>query len=133
MRTIQSRLGNKIEISDGEDDATTAVTITLKNGATKLALTQDGVTVDANKKTLSLVSGDGSIEIDDSGNITIKGKKVTIDGGTGDVEISGNNVKINGKAGITIAAKGPLKAEGAMANLESKGITTVKGSMVKIN
>ena len=133
MRTIQTRLGHKIEMQDGTSDDKKAVTITLADGATKLNLAQDKVELEANSKPLTIKSGDASIEFDASGNITITGKKITLDAGTGDVAMSGNNVKADAKAGITLAAKGPFKAEGAMANLESKGITTVKGSMVKIN
>ena len=73
------------------------------------------------------------VEIDGSGNITITGKKVTIDGGTGDVEIKGMNIKLTASSQMALKATGPFKAEGALANLESSGITTVKGSMVKIN
>ena len=79
-------------------------------------------------------SGSNKVEIDGSGNITLKGAKITLDAGsTGDVELKGANVKITAQAQVGIKATGPFKAEGAMANLESQGITTVKGSMVKIN
>jgi len=135
MRTIQSRLGHKIEISDGEDDGTKSITITLADKKTKLTMTHEKVEVEsASGKPITMKSGSNKVEIDGSGNITLKGAKITLDAGsTGDVELKGANVKITAQAQVGIKATGPFKAEGAMANLESQGITTVKGSMVKIN
>lgn len=134
MRTIKSRLGHKIEISDGEDDATKSIAITLADGSTKLLMAHDKVELQsASGKPLTVKSGSNKVEIDANGGITVKGTKVTIDGGTGDVEIKGMNVKITAQAGVNIKATAQLKAEGALANLESSGITVVKGSMVKIN
>jgi uncharacterized protein involved in type VI secretion and phage assembly len=134
MRTIQTRLGHKIELQDGDGDDTKSVTITLADDKTKLTMAQDRVEVEsASGKPITMKSGDSKVEIDGSGNITIKGKKVTIDGGTGDVEIKGMNIKLTASSQMALKATGPFKAEGALANLESSGITTVKGSMVKIN
>lgn len=134
MRTIQTRLGHKIELSDGEDDGTKSVTITLADEKTKLTMAQDKVELEsASGKPVTMKSGENKVEIDASGNITIKGKKVTIDGGTGDVEIKGMNIKLTASSQMALKANGPFKAEGALANLESSGITTVKGSLVKIN
>jgi uncharacterized protein involved in type VI secretion and phage assembly len=134
MRTIQSRLGHKIEISDGEDDGTKSVTITLADAKTKLTMAQDKVEVEsASGKPITMKSGSNMVEIDGSGNITVKGAKVTLDAGTGDVELKGMNIKLTAQGQIGIKATGPFKAEGALANLESSGITVVKGSLVKIN
>jgi hypothetical protein len=133
MRTIQTRLGHKIEMQDGDSDDKKNVTITLADGKTTLNLASDKVELTANSKPLTIKSGSGSIAIDASGNITMKGAKVTIDGGTGDVEIKGMNIKLTASGQMGLKSTGPFKAEGALANLESSGITTVKGSMVKIN
>ncbi len=134
MRTIQSRLGHKIEISDGESDDKKSVTITLADAKTKLTLAHDKVEVEsASGKPLTLKTGSHKIEIDGSGNITLKGAKITLDAGTGDVELKGMNIKLTASGQMGLKASGPFKAEGALANLESSGITTVKGSMVKIN
>lgn len=134
MRTIKSRLGHKIEISDGTDDATKSITITLADAKTKLTMAHDKVEVEsASGKPITMKSGANMVEIDASGNISIKGKKITLDAGTGDVELKGMNVKLTAQGQIGIKATGPFKAEGALANLESSGITTVKGSLVKIN
>ena len=134
MRTITSRQGHKIEISDGDGDGTKSVSITLADTKTKLTMAQDRVELEsASGKPITMKSGSHMVEIDGSGNITIKGAKVTIDAGAGDIELKGTNIKLTAQAQIGIKATGPFKAEGAMANLEASGIATVKGSMVKIN
>jgi hypothetical protein len=72
--------------------------------------------------------------IDDSGNITIKGQKITLDGAQGvEIKSSGGDVKASG-LNVTMAAQANFKASGnAGANLESSAMAVVKGSMVKIN
>jgi phage protein D len=131
-RIIKTRLGHTIELMDGDDDAKKAVVITLADAKTKLNLAQDKIELEANSKPLTIKSGNASIAFDASGNITIKGQKVTIEATT-DVAIKGVNVKADASAQMGLKAGGPFKAEGALANLESSGITTVKGSLVKIN
>jgi uncharacterized protein involved in type VI secretion and phage assembly len=134
MRTIQTKQGHKIELSDGDDDGTKSVTITHGDKKTTLLLAQDKISITAaDGKPITMKSGSNMVEIDANGGITLKGTKVTIDAGTGDVSITGNNVKIEGKTGVAIKGTGTFKAEGGMANLESTGILTVKGSLVKIN
>jgi len=133
MRTITSRLGHKIEISDGESDDKKSVTITLADGKTTLNLAHDKVDLEANSKPLTIKSGQASIAFDANGGITIKGQKVTIEAQT-DMAIKGTNVKVNGNANVEIAANAQFKASGnAGANLETSAIAIVKGSMVKIN
>jgi hypothetical protein len=133
MRTIKSRLGHVIEISDGDDDAKKSVTIKLADGATQLVLAHDKVELIANSKPLSIKSGQASIAFDANGGITIKGQKVTIEAQT-DLAAKGTNVKINGNANVEIAANAQFKASGnAGANLESSAVAIVKGSLVKIN
>lgn len=132
MRTLQTKQGHKIELQDGDDDAKKAITITLADKKTKLNLAQDKIELEANSKPLTIKSGNASIEFDAQGNVTIKGQKVTIEAKM-DLALNGMNVKAEAKAQMGLKATGPFKAEGALANLESQGITTVKGSMVKIN
>jgi phage protein D len=131
-RIIKTRLGHVIEMKDGESDSDKAVVITLADKKTTLNLAQDKVELVANQKPLTIKSGQGSIEFDAQGNITIKGQKVTIQAQM-DLALNGLNVKAEAKAQMGLKATGPFKAEGALANLESQGITTVKGSLVKIN
>lgn len=133
MRTIQSRKGHKIEIQDGDGDDKMAVTITLKDGKTRLHLAQDKVEIEANSKPLTIKSGQASIAFDANGGITIKGQKVTIEAQT-DLALNGTNVKVAGKANVELKANAQFKASGnAGANLETSAIAVVKGSMVKIN
>jgi len=134
MHTMQTKAGHKIEMSDGDSDPKKFVAITCADKKTKINLAHDKIEIEANSKPVTIKSGNASIEFDASGNVTIKGQKVTIEGKTGvDIKASGGNVKAEG-VGITMSAKAMFKAEGkAGANLETSAMAVVKGSMVKIN
>jgi uncharacterized protein involved in type VI secretion and phage assembly len=132
MHTMKTKAGHKIEMSDGDSDPKKFVAITCADEKTKINLAHDKIEIEANSKPLTIKSGQASIAFDASGNITITGQKVTIEAKM-DLTLNGLNVKAEAKAQMGLKATGPFKAEGAMANLESQGITTVKGSMVKIN
>ena len=75
-----------------------------------------------------------NIVIEASSNITLKV-------GQSSIAIDNSGVKVKNASGtvaldaMKIEAKGSVsaKVEGGMAELSAKGITTVKGSMVKIN
>lgn len=132
VRRLKTTAGHVIELS--EDGDKEFVQILLKDGTTTLLLNKEKVELTSNKKPLKLTDGDAVVELNGSGNISVKGKKVSIDGGTGDVEIKGTNVKITAQANVQISASAQFKAEGkAGANLETTAIAVVKGSMVKIN
>ena len=134
LRTIKSKLGHAIELSDGDGDDTKSVTITLADGTTKLRLGHDGGTLEvADGKPFVLKAGSHKIEIDANGGITLKGQKITLDAAT-DLELKGTNIKITGSANVEMKANANVKISGtAGANLESSAIAVVKGTMVKIN
>jgi uncharacterized protein involved in type VI secretion and phage assembly len=134
-RQIKSKGGHVLEFGDGTDDATKHVRMELSGGNHKLRLGQDKFDLELpSGKPILIKAGDKQIEIDGSGNITIKGAKITLDAGQGDVEIKGMNVKITAQTNVDIKANAQanVKATGP-ATVESSAIMTVKGSMVKIN
>ncbi len=126
-----SRLGHKIEMSDGTSDDAKSVAIDLADGQTKLYLGQDQVTLDAPTKIT--VTGQDDIEITTSSKgVTITAASITLKA-TQDLSLEGANVTIKGSAGVTIdGGKTDVKASG-MLNVQAGGIAAVKGSMVKLN
>lgn len=100
-----------IEIKDGKDKNT--ITIDAKNS--KISIKSE--------KALSLESK--TIELKASDSVSIEGNSVTITGK--------NNVTVEGKS--KLAANGTqveIKAKGTL-DVQSSGIATIKGSIVKIN
>ena len=105
------------------DTETPVLTMDMKN---------DAVTLSAGKK-IRIECGGASLEIDSSGNITIKAK--------GKLEMSGQEISLNAQSKLT--AKGQqVDISGGMTTkiaaqtqlqMTSSGITEVKGSMIKLN
>ncbi len=125
----------------------TGMTVTMLESASEERLE---ISTNGGKQQIALVQkGDAAIEITSEGPLTVKAKKdVTVSTGTGDVSISGQKVSIDAKsdlvlggASVKVSAKGAAELSGASAKvagqasaeLSASGVTTVKGSMVKIN
>jgi type VI secretion system secreted protein VgrG len=76
------------------------------------------------KSEITLKTGSASITMKKSGEITIKGTKIKIEG----------SAKIEEKsANISSEASAKNVVKGAMVNVEASAINTIKGSLVKIN
>lgn len=144
--TVTMPSGTVVEIDDKaqkidvhDKDKKNQLLMNLKDGA---------VTLKAAKK-LTLTAGKAKIELSENGNIDEKGDgkltekfKNVATNATSSVEIKGSSggVKLNG-ASIEGKANGQLKLQGAMAAIKSSGmmevsasgITTVKGSLLKLN
>lgn len=88
-------------------------------------LLKSGASITLNAENeIVLKTGAASITLKKSGEITIKGTKITIDGSA---SIKEKAPKIDSEA----SAKNTVK--GAMVNVEASAINTIKGSLVKIN
>lgn len=142
VKTIRTKGGNEIRMTDESGKA--SVTIKTKDGLT--------ITIADEQKKLSLSDKDGKnkIEIDGKSNsmslITDKTFSVKV-GNKEALKITGSEVKITANQ-VTIKANntlkedagqlklsgktGELKASGEL-KLTSSGITTVKGSLLKLN
>lgn len=144
--TVSMPSGAKIELDDKEQK----ISIQDKEGKNSLifALKDGAITIQAEKK-LTLVTGDAKIELTRDGNITEEGKAkltekfqnvdtaadaaVKIKGSSSGVTLSGSKVEAKADGELTLqGAKGTLKSSG-MLEVSSSGITTVKGSMLKLN
>ena len=132
-RRLTSRTGHVVEVSDGETPDKAHVLLSLKEGLPKLRLGKDRVDVEAAAgKPLLIKAGQGSIEINAQGEITIKGTKVTIEA-VGNLAMKGAATVVEGTAKLD--AKAPLvnvQAQGK-GTIDGGGMLEVKGGLVKIN
>lgn len=133
-RRITSRLGHVIELADGTDPANQHIQLQLSTTTHKVRLGADKLELEvASGKPISIKAGSASFEIDASGNVAIKGNKVSIEAQT-ELALSGNS-----KAGLT--SQGQLAVQGSMVSVKGQGTTsveasgplTLKGAMVAIN
>ncbi|MZI92919.1 type VI secretion system tip protein VgrG [Vibrio sp. CAIM 722] len=109
--TLETPEGNSIVMSDTDK----SITLTDQN-SNSISMGESGITIKSSKDVT--ISADSAISTESSSGTTIKA--------TGDVKISGANVSAEAKTGLTV--KGNSTAE-----VSCSGITTIKGSMVKIN
>ncbi|HWL41333.1 MAG TPA: VgrG-related protein [Ilumatobacter sp.] len=92
----------------------------------------DKTEIIAQNKSIELKSGQASIKITDQGDIEIKGNNIKIEA-TQNLTVDG--LQIAAKAKTSLKAEGSASLElkgGASAKLEASGITEIKGSLVKI-
>lgn len=127
---VQSAGGLSAELNDGKK------TVTVKGKEDEPVFCLDMEKNEARLavgKKLTIQCGGASIEIDSSGGISIQAK--------GDLKLSAQNITLNAKSKLTAKAQqveigGVLqtKVEGkSQMEVSSSGITTVKGSMIKLN
>ncbi|PYF99181.1 Uncharacterized conserved protein, implicated in type VI secretion and phage assembly [Georgenia satyanarayanai] len=139
-RALTSRSGMVVEfLEDGQQDA---LTVSTNNGAQHLTLTQTG------QKGVILVS-QGPLEVTAEQDVTVTGKRnVSVTTSTGDLSLKAMNVTIEASAKLALKAAqlsaeaqasaaltgATVKVDGTgTAELASSGVTTVRGSLVKIN
>lgn len=140
-RAFVSRTGMAIEMVEGQSQAT--LTVSNVKGDQRITLTQSGdkgieivsqgpLTVTA-KKDIKVSTSGGSIEVvSSSGDLTLKGTKVTIDAKS-DVQVNGANVKLAAKAQAELSGAMVKVAGQGQAELSASGPTTISGAIVKIN
>jgi uncharacterized protein involved in type VI secretion and phage assembly len=114
---------------------------------------------DPSKKGILLSTGDGKLllrmdasgqvlELECSGEVKVTGKGVKIDAGSGNLELSGAQVKVTGQqkvevsaSNVKVAGQAGVEVEGATvkvagtgtAELSASGAVTVRGGVVRIN
>lgn len=137
-RSLISRLGYRMDISDGDQPARQHVRLSLEKGdAHMFRLGKDKVqiTVPDGVPVEIKAGAKASFVIDDEGNVTIKGQKVTIEAqgelaiksasGAVSVAAAAGDLKLDG---MQFALKGSAKGE-----VNGGGTLAVKGGMVQIN
>ncbi|MCL2781295.1 MAG: phage baseplate assembly protein V [Actinomycetia bacterium] len=131
-RQVASVAGHIIEF--GEDTSDTSkehIKFVVASGQT-LRLGADKVTLDTGGKPFELTAGSGTIKIDDQGNITISGAKVSIEG---QQQLDLKAPQLSGKADQTLSLEGSAQAtlKGAQAEVNGSATLAIKGGMVQIN
>lgn len=115
IKLFRTRGGSEILIDD--KSGSEKLTITTKDGKNSIVLDVSGPT----------------IAIESQGDISLKGKNLSLES---DMEIklkAGTNLKIEAGANLETKASAQYKAEGAMMNLKGQSIVEVKGAMIKLN
>jgi phage protein D/phage baseplate assembly protein gpV len=131
---MKSPSGHTISFRDGDSPDKKNVEIALSDTTIKLHIGEDKVELFAKSgKPLQLKSGNASITLTASGDVQIKGNKVSITAETNAEVKGGANAEI--KAGAALTLKGGAKAElaGPMVDVKGDGVTQIKGGIVKIN
>lgn len=128
-----SRNGHRIVLADKHSQGE-QILVELQDKKASITLTKDqGIVVTAKDQQIRLNNEKSSITLADNGDITIKGAKITLEG-TGDISVEGANVTVKGRSNVNLEATSALAAKGSgQVGIESSGVTSVKGSMVKVN
>jgi phage gp45-like len=94
---------------------------------------KEKIDVEAKGIPVKVFNDKGSIEITKDGNITIKGKTITLDAQT-DIILKSKDLKSDTKVHTTVTAGGEVKISGRLGGTLDGGLTTkIKGAMVNIN
>lgn len=124
-RAFTSRTGMVVEFL--EDGQQASLTVSTNDGAQHLTLTQSG------QKGITLVS-EGALQLTAERDVTVTARgNVSVGTDTGKVSLKGNSVAIEATTSLDLKGTA-VKIQGqASSELSASGITTVRGSMVKIN
>ncbi|MEO9326037.1 VgrG-related protein [Nocardioides sp. C4-1] len=116
-RGFVSRTGMVVELT--EKPGAEQVVLSSNGGAQKIVLTQ---------------TADKGIEIVSEGPLSVTAKSnVDLSTGTGDVSVKGTNLKIEASGSLELKGTTVKLSATGTAELSATGVTTVKGSIVKIN
>lgn len=138
QRSLISRKGYRMQIVDGESNSEDGVTVALTDGSDhmlRLGKDRMQVTLPAGIPLEVKVGQSAGIEIDDQGNVTIRGNKITLASDT-DVVVGAKAGKVEASApagqvalsGTTFAVKATASGE-----INGGGTLTAKGGTVMIN
>jgi len=137
-RQFTSRAGHTLEFSDGPDGAKAGdkaryVEIKLGDGKTVLRVGEDGITIQAAPDMPIAIKGaKASLTITGAGDIQLAGQNLKIDM-KGDAKVKAKSVELKGMTGMKVDGGTDLQLKGAQAKVEGAGMLTLKGGMVKIN
>jgi phage baseplate assembly protein gpV len=132
-RRITSRLGHVIELGDGLEPTTQHVLLKTADGATIVRVGADRVDVKTTAGTpIAVQSGDAKFEIDEAGDITISGNRVSIKAQT-ELALEGLTFSAKGTTQASVEAEIVNVKGNATANVSAAGQLALKGAMVMIN
>ena len=142
LKGIQTVGGNKITLHDkaGEErilisngqkgKRQTKLEISFAKSGAILLKTKGEITLDATEK-ISLISKEISLQADE--RITLDSSRtVDIQGGAA-VKVSGQTLDLEAQTTAKLAGQTGVKVEGLKAELSSSTMTSIKGTLVKVN
>lgn len=134
-RRITSRQGHVLEFNDGDGDNDQHVLLSSKKGAHKIRLGNDRLDLEVGNVPVLIRNGAGaSIEFSANGDVTIKGKNVTIESTAGDATLKAvGNLTLKGSLALKAEATTVEVKGSASATLQASGQVAIKGAMVAIN
>lgn len=125
--------GHSLVLRGADDDPNKHFKLSLSDAKTILYVGADKIEVVASNKPIEIKNGKASIVLTATGDVQISGENVKITANQ-DVTIEGLNVNTKAKTGVKVEAGTTLGLKGgASAKVEASGVTEVKGAMVKIN
>jgi len=127
-RVYVSGKGHSLEFSDKDGH----VQIELAGGKTVLKVADDGITIESAGKPIKLDNGKASLALTDSGDIVLSGTNIKIDAKMG-AKIKGASIEVKGSTGVKVDGGLSLDMKGTSAKVEGAAMLTLKGGMVKIN
>ncbi|MEV4331010.1 VgrG-related protein [Streptomyces sp. NPDC049597] len=127
-RSLVTRSGNRLELLDAANGPRG---VRLATGDGKLTLHLD------QKATSVTVHSDGKVEITAKEKVTVRAEQgISMDAGTGELELSGQSVQIKAQAGVdvdggagTVGLKtnGQVEVKGTTVGVDGKASTEIKG------
>lgn len=135
--------GGKVGIGTNTPDELLTV-----NGNTKVTgniipggkvISQGNITIESSGNNVIILAGANKITVDPSGGVTIESKSVTV-AATGNLNLSADNIQINGNivgitanSALTLEGKGQANIKGSAVNVTGSGLTKILGGLVTIN
>lgn len=129
---LTSANGHQVVLTDAAGPADNAIAI-MHSAKHQVLLAGDQVLVKAEAGTpLKLVAGPASITLDASGNVAIKGLKVTIDG-SASVNVGAPETKIAGEVKLDLTSAAAAALQGGVVAISAETTLTAQGATVAIN
>lgn len=134
-RRVTSRKEHVLEFGDGDGPSQQHILLKLGTVDHKLRLGADEMTIDlAEGKPFTLKAGQAKIAIDNQGNISIEGMKISVKAQQ-DIDLQAQ-MNVKATANIGVALQGSVSAElksDAQTTVQGGAQTAVKGGVVMIN
>lgn len=132
-RSLSSRLGHVVELSDGAGDDKQYVLLALAGHQHKLHVGKDraDLVVPADVP-LTISSGTSTITFDGSGKITLKGSEIIIDADT-KISLKAPTIDVAASNKVAVTAASQAELSGAKVTVKGSMMTEIAGGMVKIN
>jgi phage protein D len=131
-RRLISRAGHVFSIGDGTAKPDNNFLFQLSDKTAVMSVAADKVELTTTALPIKVTDGAATVELDGSGNVRIKGVKVTIEA-TSDLELHGLNVTIKADTKLSVSGlTGEVNTSGQLS-VNGGGMLELKGGTVQIN